>query len=271
MVFLLRPFLFSFYFCFDRAKGSDASWTDDIEVPPEFADFSDDETESATRRKKAHDLNSNKKRNSFDLHKNFEKNMNVRNILDTRLHKIRDSCEPQNKKHVANTKITHASTKSCQPCVQHPYRFSPIPGINNVPSMQQVHGYYRMPPYGMSPQIFPPPNYRSLPFVPYNSPPPIPPPNAPSFRNNRPLPPPPPTASAVFLNPPPPGVDVTPPREPQLMMHLTPTTANTPQNLQNFYNTPPPPPPPHINWYMTNNLPPTTSGTFGGIPYYQKP
>lgn len=234
-------------------------------MPPEFADFSDDETESASKKKHLYDLNPNRKRNSTDKHKTFEKNMNVRNILDTRLHKIRDSFEPQNKKHVPNTKISHTSKQNYQSSL----RYSPMSGVNNVPSLQQVHGYYRMAPYGMGPNVFPAPNFRNIPFVPFTSPPPMPPPNVSHFHTPRPIPP-----SSVFLNPPPPGVDVsTPQREPQqLMMHLTPSTANNQPNLQPFYNTPPPPPPQHVNWYMSNNITPTSSsGTFTGMPYYQKP
>lgn len=254
------------WYCFNRTKGSDASWTDDAEVPPEFADFSDDESESAAKKKHLYDLNPNRKRNSFDKHKSFEKNMNVRNILDSRLHKIRDSYEPQNKKHLPNSKISHTSKQNYQTCLQNPFRFTPMSGINNVPSLQQVHTYYRMPPYGMGPNVFPAPNYRNIPFVPFTSPPPMAPPNVPHFHTARPLPP-----STVFLNPPPPGVDVPQPHEPQqLMMHLTPSTASNQPNLQPFYNTPPPPPQ-HVNWYMSNNLTPTSSGTFTGMPYYQKP
>lgn len=196
--------------------------------------------------------------------------MNVRNILDSRLHKIRDSCEPTNKRHTPNTKSPQTS-KHNQSGMQNAYRFSTNATINSVPSMPQTHAYYRMPQF-LGPNMFPPTNYRNMPFVSFNTPPPLHPPNMQPFQSNMPLPPP-----TVFLNPPPPGVDMGN-HEPPLVMRSSQMNLTTPAfpististtttpNLR-FYN-PPPPPPPHMNWY---NLPPSSSGAFGGLPYYQKP
>lgn len=74
-------------------KGTDASWVGDSEVPPEFQDFSDDESEFYSRPGATERLPTNhqvKRTHSGDSHKKFENTMNKRNLLNTRFNKYMD-------------------------------------------------------------------------------------------------------------------------------------------------------------------------------------
>lgn len=72
-------------------KGTDASWKDDTEVPAEFADFSDDETECFHRFGNRKLTPHVKRTHSNESYKKFESTMNRRNILNTKLNKYMDS------------------------------------------------------------------------------------------------------------------------------------------------------------------------------------
>lgn len=126
-----------------KIKGSDASWKGDSEVPVEFVDFSDDETEYTYSKQHLNEkdiFDKKRKRNSIDKHKMFETAMNLKNKVDTARHKMRDSYEPTPKRYVP---------QNSQPT----FYFAP-PNINQV--RQQCSSSFTN---------FPPPNY------------PIPPPN----------------------------------------------------------------------------------------------
>lgn len=69
-----------FFYCQCSAKGSDASWVGDTEVPEEYEDFSDDEKE---QQKKIASKPNPRKRNSLERHRTFENKMNKRNTMDT--------------------------------------------------------------------------------------------------------------------------------------------------------------------------------------------
>ncbi|XP_973951.2 H/ACA ribonucleoprotein complex non-core subunit NAF1 [Tribolium castaneum] len=74
-----------------KMKGSDASWMDDTEVPPEFADFSDDENECYQRYGNKKLAPHVKRTHSSDNYKKFETTMNRKNILNTKFNKYMDS------------------------------------------------------------------------------------------------------------------------------------------------------------------------------------
>ncbi|XP_044272312.1 H/ACA ribonucleoprotein complex non-core subunit NAF1 [Tribolium madens] len=90
-----------------KMRGSDASWMDDTEVPPEFADYSDDENECYHRfgnKKLSPHL---KRTHSSDNYKKFETTMNRKNILNTKFNKYMDSYK-QARVHKAKSKRPQA-------------------------------------------------------------------------------------------------------------------------------------------------------------------
>lgn len=184
-------------------KGSDASWKNDAEVPADYVDYSDDEQEAAAKHgsKKGDPKktgNCNKKRNSLERHQNFEKDMNVRNLIDTRLHKIRDTYEPANKKYVPQSQAaaTQNFTKRgfpFQPTFRPSYSFATQPNSPTpVPSFAQmphVSGLFGMATPAFARPTLPMPAFTNLPpnvatFVPHMPPPLLPP----HFRPNMPPP-----------------------------------------------------------------------------------
>lgn len=72
-------------------KGSDASWMGDAEVPPEFADYSDDENECYHRHGNKKISPHVKRTHSSENYKKFETTMNRKNILNTKFSKYMDS------------------------------------------------------------------------------------------------------------------------------------------------------------------------------------
>ncbi|KAL3272576.1 hypothetical protein HHI36_014046 [Cryptolaemus montrouzieri] len=74
-----------------KIKGSDASWVEDAEVPPEFEEFSDDEKE---RQKKSLKNKAAKRKHSLERHQEFEASMNKINQLNSRLHNMVDARNP---------------------------------------------------------------------------------------------------------------------------------------------------------------------------------
>nr|XP_022905109.1 H/ACA ribonucleoprotein complex non-core subunit NAF1-like isoform X1 [Onthophagus taurus] len=167
-----------------QTKGSDASWTGDNEVPVELAEFSDDEEERKFRRGKGGDT---RKRNSIERHKEFEKDMNVKNIIDSRLHRIRDSFEPTSKRHAPSATVTNKPGFHFRPgTTTAPPVFSfahPPPVGPNVPSFGpfvaspfvQLPQYPVGAPYVTAPVLRGmPPMQNVAPFVPSVPPPPLP-------------------------------------------------------------------------------------------------
>lgn len=149
--------------------------------------------------------------------------MNVRNLIDTRLHKIRDTYEPVNKKYVPSQANYKKSFQFCTN-VRPNFAYSIQPnGSTSVPSfaqLPQVSGMFNVPPPQFARPNIPMPHFTNLPpnvatFVPHIPPPMLHPP-PPQYRPGLPqmqgrsvvpeqMPP-----RTLFQNfpPPPPGVDV---------------------------------------------------------------
>ncbi|KRT85190.1 hypothetical protein AMK59_2506 [Oryctes borbonicus] len=190
-----------------QVKGSDASWMGDNEVPAEHVDYSDDEEERRVRRASKKCLSSEtRKRNSLERHKDFEKDMNVKNIIDTRLHKIRDSFEPSTKRHASNNNDKRGFP--FQPNATGPVFSFGQPGLNpNVPSFNPflsapfMPNGMQMPPFGPIPYM-PPlarmPPVQNVPFIPS-----IPPPQLPQTMTSQTMAPPPMQAIHTITVPPP--------------------------------------------------------------------
>lgn len=210
-----------------RLKGTDASWKGDVEVPDEFADFSDDEQEVNAKRRTKLGLNANEKRNSLERHQNFEKDMNVRNLIDTRLHKIRDTYEPANKKYVPNPTTNFKRGFPFCTNLRPNFAFSMQPnGSTSVPSFAQlphVSNVFAVPPPQFARPVLPMPQFANLPpnvatFVPHLPPPMLPPPPpqsraplAAAMQARNPLVPDLPIFQAFPPPPPPPG-EIGPPK-----------------------------------------------------------
>ncbi|XP_017783285.1 PREDICTED: H/ACA ribonucleoprotein complex non-core subunit NAF1 isoform X2 [Nicrophorus vespilloides] len=132
-----------------QAKGSDASWSNDLEVPQEFVDYSDDEAECS-------------RKNSF----------RGENRKHSRLHKIRDNTEPMNKKQTTNSNYKRPQQQ------YQPNGYWPNVGYSHANASNQSCAFpYGMPPYmqpfrpqGMPPFVppanFAPNVYPPLPNVP---------------------------------------------------------------------------------------------------------
>ncbi|XP_060522021.1 H/ACA ribonucleoprotein complex non-core subunit NAF1 [Cylas formicarius] len=74
-----------------KMKGSDASWLNDEEPPPELLEFSDDEQEMQARKsaKRAHIKRAHN--DSFTRHQQYEKAMNQCNLLNTKVSRLVDA------------------------------------------------------------------------------------------------------------------------------------------------------------------------------------
>lgn len=206
---------------FLRVKGSDASWMGDNEVPPEHVDYSDDEEERKVRRSsKKSSTSETRKRNSLERHKDFEKDMNVKNIIDTRLHKIRDTFEPSTKRHASNNNDKRGFP--FQPSTGPVFSFGQ-PALNpNVPSFNPflnppfVPNGIQMSPFGPLPYMphsMPPlprmPPVQNVPFIPS-----IPPPQLPQTMTTQTMPPPP-MQAMHSISVPPPTMDLSQQKHPQ--------------------------------------------------------
>jgi rRNA processing protein Gar1 len=119
-----------------KMKGTDASWMDDAEVPPEFADFSDDENE-AYQRFGTKKLSPHVKRtHSSDNYKKFESTMNRKNLLNTKFNKYMDSYKQArlNRAKAKRPPAPHINTSVPA--------FDPsIPPPNMVPHLGYYHHY----------------------------------------------------------------------------------------------------------------------------------
>lgn len=163
-----------FFFCFThwqfffRAKGSDASWQNDKEVPAEFVDFSDDEAERLFRNNLSAN---NRKRRSHERHRNFEKNMNIKNLIDSKIHNLKDkSSSSIPKPSVSTTYKPSQLTPNFRPV------FASQPGVLNVPLVQMWPRVGVTPPRITRPPFsnIPPFNQGPIPFFcPTVPPPPI--------------------------------------------------------------------------------------------------
>ncbi|KAB0793777.1 hypothetical protein PPYR_13397 [Photinus pyralis] len=186
-----------------KIKGSDASWKGDNEVPVEFVDFSDDETEYTFSKQHLNEkdiFDKKRKRNSFEKHRMFETAMNLKNKVDTARHKMRDSYEPTPKRYVPQTtqptfyfappNINQVRQQCSSSFTNFPPPSYPIPPPNfgymsMGPAVLRMQPYnaqfgHPMPPFPPNtqpfvPSTFGPPNIPPLPGVPHVLPQPPPP------------------------------------------------------------------------------------------------
>lgn len=158
-----------------KQKGSDASWKNDMEVPQELMDYSDDEAESGLS-----ELPENRKRGSLERHRQFEEDMNLRNVINTHIHLLQDR-GPQhrgssrtssggvgrgsNTARVGNCTHSRGSGKSARtPGSSFPYLTPPPqppqPAAFHTAAAAAAavsHCAYHQPPYSLAPYSMPPP------------------------------------------------------------------------------------------------------------------
>lgn len=148
-----------------QAKGSDASWEGDVEVPEELQEFSDDEKEKEQRRKRGETKRKHKNEGQ-DRYRQYETSMNRINHLKTRLHKMLDTHNPLRQR-IPNHQPSGSNVTNA------PVNAPPVyVGSSNVPPLHPmpVNNPHVLPPpvdiANMYDPTRPPPGYPTVPVLP---------------------------------------------------------------------------------------------------------